>query len=77
MSRAFFLHRAVISLAMGVILLPVAFVKLTFCAGAFIVGAALLIVFLLPTLIRVVSKRRKNRKRRNKRKPKNEQATTP
>jgi hypothetical protein len=81
MSRAFFLHRAVISLAMGVILLPVAFAKLTLCAVAFIVGVAVLIGFLLPTLIRRLSriswKLRWRSLIRVVRKRGNKQATTP
>lgn len=52
MTRVYFLRAAVVSLAVGVILMPFAFVKPTSHYVAFIISGALLLVLVLPALIR-------------------------
>lgn len=52
LTRVYFLRAAVVSLAIGIILMPVAFITPTSRDVAFIVGGALVLVSGLPALVR-------------------------
>ncbi len=56
LSRIYFLHAAVVSLAVGVALVPVVFLDLSDLARVLIVIGSLVVVFGLPGLARILSK---------------------